>query len=401
MPEARTDAWGRTTFDASRVWKKSTVYTPSSLSPPSYSQGTVTVREADNQRERQSNNPLYLKFGVLPWRDPSSYTRYVQTYEYSPCDFYSVSPYGKGTVSVRYEGYFSIEVAHISDLFTYPLSGQGSMETMLSERNRARTECLLKLKEKKVNVGTFLAESISTYDMMAGQAKNLFQLLLYMKRGQFNRIPRLFYGNGKGPQSARLASGILEMKYGWMPLISDLKAAYDDFQGTTPRPMLLSASRNVKTPWKTVSNSTYWTNRVQDLEVRNTCKIIAKLSSDFMAKANSYGLINPLALGWEVIPFSFVIDWAMPIGNVLEAMSATAGLDFVGGFENQTITGTVDARRPVPSGYTGKGVGVHCEYLCTRREKLLGFPTPLPYVKSPFSTQNGLSALALWRQLLF
>lgn len=359
------------------------------------------MRDDDNQRENRSNNPLYLKFGVLPWRDPSSYTRYVQHYEYTPCDFYSVSPYGKGTVSVRYEGYFSIEVAHINDLFSYPLSGQGLMDTMLSERNRARTECLLKLKEKKVNVGTFLAESISTYNMMADQAKDLFKLLLYMKRGQFNRIPRYFKGSGKGPQSARLASGILETKYGWMPLMSDLKLAYDNFQESAPRPMLLSATRNVRTPWKTVSNSTYWNQRNQDLEIRNSCKLIAKLSSDFMAKANSYGLINPLALGWEVIPFSFVIDWAMPIGNVLEAMSATAGLDFVGGFETQTATGSVTARRHVPSGYTGKGVGVTCDYKCTRRTKLLSFPAPLPYVKSPFSTQNGLSALALWRQLLF
>jgi hypothetical protein len=39
----------------------------------------------------------------------------------------------------------------------------------------------------------------------------------------------------------------------------------------------------------------------------------------------SIGLINPSTVVWELIPFSFVVDWFLPIGNFLHGLSALTG----------------------------------------------------------------------------
>ena len=36
----------------------------------------------------------------------------------------------------------------------------------------------------------------------------------------------------------------------------------------------------------------------------------------------SLGLDNPIATAWELVPYSFVLDWAMPIGQWLQALNS-------------------------------------------------------------------------------
>jgi hypothetical protein len=54
---------------------------------------------------------------------------------------------------------------------------------------------------------------------------------------------------------------------------------------------------------------------------------------------------NPLEWAWELIPFSFVVDWAFPIGDWLGALDAMTGV-------NSTI-GTVTTKREYRHDYIG------------------------------------------------
>jgi len=38
------------------------------------------------------------------------------------------------------------------------------------------------------------------------------------------------------------------------------------------------------------------------------------------------GLLNPVAVLWEVVPLSFVVDWFIPIGTYLASLDAMAGV---------------------------------------------------------------------------
>jgi len=115
------------------------------------------------------------------------------------------------------------------------------------------------------------------------------------------------------------------------------------------------------------------------------------------------GLINPAEVAWELTPWSFVVDWFIPVGNFLEALTARAGVTFIDGCSaykvvsdrHMTYMGYDSGALPLTNSF---GITSHCESY-TRR-KLGGFPYPGFYYKSPFSSKHALNALALVRQLL-
>lgn len=50
-----------------------------------------------------------------------------------------------------------------------------------------------------------------------------------------------------------------------------------------------------------------------------------------MQMLSRIGLTNPAVLAWDVIPWSFVVNWVIPIGDWLESIDSTVGLDYLGG----------------------------------------------------------------------
>jgi hypothetical protein len=40
---------------------------------------------------------------------------------------------------------------------------------------------------------------------------------------------------------------------------------------------------------------------------------------------SSAGVTNPLLVAWELVPFSFVVDWFLPVGNYVEQLDAMLG----------------------------------------------------------------------------
>ena len=50
------------------------------------------------------------------------------------------------------------------------------------------------------------------------------------------------------------------------------------------------------------------------------------ISSPNSLKANQLGLVNPASVAWELIPFSFLVDWFLPVGKFLESYTDTVGM---------------------------------------------------------------------------
>lgn len=45
-----------------------------------------------------------------------------------------------------------------------------------------------------------------------------------------------------------------------------------------------------------------------------------------MQVATQYGIANPALVLWEMVPFSFAVDWFLDIGGYLESLGALNGL---------------------------------------------------------------------------
>jgi hypothetical protein len=230
--------------------------------------------------------------------------------------------------------------------------------------------------------------------MIAVRSSELFRGLLALKRG---RSLKSFVR----PGVRDIPKYYLEYKYGWKPLMSDLHTLYENFNSRSPEAMILHASRFVTEVFdRDGPTDNLVINHKINLSVTGGCKVSACPNTAFLRAANQWGLTNPLTLGWELVPYSFVIDWALPIGNFLEAITSEMGLSFVGGFTSLRMDGHISGNRKNTGGFLPEE-GSHVEWAIRKyqRQQLSGFPTARVYAKSPFSTPNVLSALALWRQL--
>jgi len=50
------------------------------------------------------------------------------------------------------------------------------------------------------------------------------------------------------------------------------------------------------------------------------------ISDPALKQLAQIGITNPINLAWELIPYSFVIDWLIPVGKFLESLDALVGV---------------------------------------------------------------------------
>jgi len=103
-----------------------------------------------------------------------------------------------------------------------------------------------------------------------------------------------------------------------------------------------------------------------------------KITNPDLLLASRMGLINPLAIAWELVPFSFVVDWFTKFGDVLEAKTDFLGISLLDSYNTRylkakSIFVTWDKRAGhLGSGYNGQFVyGVH------RMQRAKGLITPV------------------------
>lgn len=364
------------------------------LSSGTVQKGQTACRIAYVRRLTKTSNPVRYLGGIIPYRYPSSYTRTASIWTPIPCDLVGSSN--------RYrKGVFDISIAAAGSLDVGLVNSDGGMSELSNQQAQADVECLQKLSESKVQMGQFLAEAVRSADMVAGAFIGLVKPLLDIKRGRVKSVRRRL-GHRSLVRSSKDASQLwLEYQYGWKPLCSDLYTLYNESIRTLDNPLLLTAVRNINShqQYRTTNNVNFDLIEA-DCDVINTCKITAQISEAYLHQATSLGLVNPLSLGWELVPYSFVIDWVCPVGNFFEALSAPAGLTFVSGFRGQRCETRTTGTWEIPSGFSGSPERVFREGFSYKRSALGGFPAPRPYGKSPFSTTRVTNALALFRQLL-
>lgn len=339
----------------------------------------------ENVHEKSPTSKTHVRIlNGKPWRDPTSYSRHLNEYSYKPS--YSKTVYAPNPQWMREERSGLWFNSNPEDLNFAAMSDGLGILTNTDGYNQAIVECKLRLNEGRVELGTYLAETKQSAEMIAGMGTDLAQLLLRVKRGQFAGFPKEF---GLALRKGRDA--YLQWNFGWKPLCQDIHDAVGEFMDHVPLSPMLSATRQISTPFD--YETRVFGDRLK-VQVRHTdrCKLWASLSAKALTDLQSYGLANPASLAWELVPYSFVVDWFAPVGNVLRSLTATAGLDFVGGCSTQLREGQATL-----FGTLGE---------CTKKFKYFdrrahgSFPIGGYYGKqNPLSLDKGQKLLALLSQL--
>jgi hypothetical protein len=206
--------------------------------------------------------------------------------------------------------------------------------------------------------------------------------------------------------SKSLAENWLEMQYGWKPLLSDAKGAAENLARIRLSDRVvcqIKASANqIETKSTPITfNSKEVGRSLWERRTQTKFGLRYRMDSALATFLAQSGFTNPLNLAWEVLPFSFVVDWFAPIGPYLEALHAWDGLSFLDGYETsftrENFLTSYSWAMWLSSAHADAGAGyMKMDAIRLDRLKLTTFPSLEPPVfKNPFSQTHALNALAL------
>lgn len=190
-----------------------------------------------------------------------------------------------------------------------------------------------------------------------------------------------------------LSSTWLDYEYGWKPLLSDVKDAAELLAKQLNFPQV--KDYRVRMCHEASSHSSgsvsyphyYAANRLQ---------ICARISEP-LSTPQLLGITDPLSVAWELMPYSFVFDWFLPIGDYLQARGAVSALkgDFC--FTYSSILDVHGIRDPSikldEPGYRLRKASVQRDRFSSL-DGVLPLPNPVPLSKA-LSWERAASAVSL------
>lgn len=266
------------------------------------------------------------------------------------------------------------------------------------------------------NAAIFAAEGKQSLETVISTLRAVFQAFRSIKRrdlgGALRSLARV-PGQSKKKAHQRLEAGDipgawLSLIYGWRPLLQDIYEAMNAFEARSnqARGVVVRKRKTTKTPAQDLgwaNNPDYartWTS--QSVTVTYKVTFLENLSA-----ARTLGLSNPAAVLWEKLPYSFVVDWALPIGQYLDSLGVFAGLQlsYVKTVFSRATCATLQWRAVQGLGADSPWVGNHGSSTKIKLVRTVGtslsVPTPsLKTMERIFSVGHLQNASALIAQLV-
>lgn len=228
----------------------------------------------------------------------------------------------------------------ISESFTfggyvYPpveKSSQGEpVFTYTDLTNRTLNNLFGKIKGADFNAAISGAELPKSIKMIGDSALKIGRAYKQAKKGlsrgltrqsrkqHFADASRTLTGKG-GSAEGKVANNWLELQYGWLPLVNDM------YEGSK---FVESKLQTIKQDFRVGSEvdetALFYGERYAAKQCKRRMQIIVDLTEQVPLSAQ-LGLTDPASVAWELMPYSFVIDWALPIGPWLSAATAARTL---------------------------------------------------------------------------
>lgn len=272
------------------------------------------------------------------------------------------------------------------------------------------------------NLGEDVAQIGLTLRLLRDSAVKLYGLA-QLGIGNAQGIKNVYGSRGFKHISADaelLADLWLQYRYAWIPLVQTIdacKVAF--FSKVSKNPAILSVKASMKDTYRAKDNffvtnpiggeAPFVGTKVTKIETKVKIGFRYGIDSSLVNTASQLGLTGPTNLVWNLIPFSFVVDWWLPIGGMLEAYSAFDGLRFIDGYKTRftrtkvTIEcqGSSTKSDDTYDQYGSYAEKCYGEGIRLNREVITDFPEPsLPFPKNPVSVIHAANAAALLTKLV-
>lgn len=359
---------------------------PRTVTGPGILQYTTNLFRDDVRKGRKDGS----------WRPPQPY--YAESYFRS----LSTSWYRKDE---KYVG----DLGHA--LYTTP----SYPEMIPGLRSRAEVQALLNLKDQSVNLAQFFAERKMTERLLLNTMKDITDAVHSVVRKDARGVERALGLTRRSNRATKRWKKLdptnrwLEYQYGWVPLLSDVHGAaealakaprYEMRQTVKARAFERSVREIAAVGGGGFVPVSFSVDEYVECKVSLTYIPNSAWFSQVMAQA---GFGNPLYLQWELLPFSFVADWFLPIGNWLNSLDATNGYEFLGGSRTEYRIATARPMDASPAS-NNRTVGTKGKVRHMRFDRIVYSSSPiptLPRMRSPWAVNGAnrfANAMSLLRQ---
>lgn len=192
--------------------------------------------------------------------------------------------------------------------------------------------------------------------------------------------------------------------YGWKPLINDYYAVLDEslrdyinhfqtFKAAVGRQFTETCVGYVENGSQNLAP--------YQVQVKQSVQVSVTLDTSNLPGMANWTSLNPASIGWELLPWSFVIDWFINVGSTLRSLETALlyNQSFRSGYITQfhrsygESTGTT--RQPSNIRYTAEGHW-YFSHVIVSRQILTALPRPsLPQLRPQLGTGRLLNGLAL------
>jgi hypothetical protein len=175
------------------------------------------------------------------------------------------------------------------------------------------------------NLAVAAGEGRETIQMLTNVASSFRSSIKSLKRGDGSGALRALGFTlsssrlGRSLDTKNVSSAWLAIQYGWKPLLSDLYESTKAYEALTsaPRKSTIRVSKAIRNSgFNSSASPSNWECTASRI-ISRRLKIVL---TEELSAPRSLGLLNPASVAWELVPFSFVADWFIPIGSYIDNM---------------------------------------------------------------------------------
>jgi len=150
------------------------------------------------------------------------------------------------------------------------------------------------------------------------------------------------------------ADAWLELQFGWKPLVQDIGTSVEILQREFPTERIKATGSCLA---EDKVGGTYVPSDPYSWGGFAISKMVASYSGEMritnpnLLLASQLGFVNPAAILWDAVPFSFVVDWFIPVGRFLKSYSNNFGFEILNPLNSWGLRTVTDAKIGSGFGY--------------------------------------------------
>lgn len=294
---------------------------------------------------------------------------------------------------------------------SYDVATQGSISSLITRANaHIRGKFFKKLKNSELDLAITAAERSKTKVMIARKAAVLLNIKRFAK-AFWKRVRARSIHQHESIAKA-LANAWLEFVYGWKQLANDIFgiATFTASRSMNRWIKTRSAMGDRFDRSRTDASTGLRIIAIEEVSVISEMKVKLNVTADPVLDLTRLMTLNPAAIAWELLPFSFVFDWILNISKYLSELQTRAmfSCSLSGGYlthvERHVLTGEIPAQDTKGS-YQSYRVPNSIKWRDTWTKKTRSILTEAPFpqfpsLRCPTDLEQALTTLTLIVQRL-